>query len=203
LLRAYLLFAAIIWSSTTLANALKIAERDGTILRYAQQDDMTQIDKITAICYKAIHESWVASQSEDIYNALRDPAVSWEERKAGQNHARFAEHPEWIWVLENDSGVFGYVTFKINDERTLGIIENNGVLPEYAGKGWGKYMYRHVLQYLREHDVRVAMVETDLDDPHIPARKAYEGVGFDRRTPIVLYWQDLQKNNPGSVSDES
>jgi N-acetylglutamate synthase-like GNAT family acetyltransferase len=182
---------------------LKIAERNGTILRYAQQEDMPQIDRITAICYKAIHESWVALQSEEIYNTLRNPTVSWEDRKAAQNHERFEEHPEWVWVLENDGGIYGYVTFKINDERTLGIIENNGILPEYAGKGWGKYMYRHVLQYLREHDVRVAMVETDLDDSHIPARKAYEGVGFDRHTPIVLYWQDLEKNNPGSVPDES
>jgi len=181
---------------------VNIAEHNGTILRHARQDDMPLIDRTTAICYKAIHESWVALQSEDVYNALRDPAVPWERRKAAQNHELFAEHPEWVWVLENAEGIFGFVTFKINAEGNLGIIDNNGVLPEYAGKGWGKYMYRYVLQYLREHDVPVAMVETDLDDPHIPARKAYEGVGFDRRTPILLYWQDLRKNNPGSVPDD-
>ncbi|MGY5881861.1 MAG: hypothetical protein RTV31_16545, partial [Candidatus Thorarchaeota archaeon] len=33
------------------------------------------------------------------------------------------------------------------------------------------------------------------------ARKAYEGVGFDRSTPVVYYWQDLRKNNSGSNPD--
>jgi len=177
---------------------MKIAGRDGTALRFAAPDDMPQIDRITSVCYEAIHESWMTLQSEDIYNVLNDPSVSWQDRKNAQNHELFAEHPEWVWVLENEEGIFGYVTFKINAEKRLGIIDNNGVLPEHAGKGWGKYMYRHVFQYLREHDVQVAMVETDLDDPHTAARKAYEGVGFDRQTKIVLYWQDLRKNNPGS-----
>jgi ribosomal protein S18 acetylase RimI-like enzyme len=182
---------------------MRIAEREGTVLRFAESDDMPQIDKITSICYKAIHESWKALQGEDIYDCLNDSSVSWQDRKNAQNHELYAEHPEWVWVLENAQSVFGYVTFKINVEKSLGIIDNNGVLPEHAGKGWGKYMYRYVFQYLRAQNVQVAMVESDLDDPHIPARRAYEGVGFDRQTKIVLYWQNLRKDNPSSFPDES
>ncbi|MDH4214975.1 MAG: GNAT family N-acetyltransferase [Candidatus Thorarchaeota archaeon] len=183
-------------------NELKIAERDRTILRYARQEDFPQIDKITAICYKAIHESWVSMQGEDIYNALRNPEISWEERKAKQNHELFAEHPEYVWVLENDDDLFGFVTFKLDREIGYGLLDNNGVLPQYAGKGWGKFMYRHVLQYLRAQNIKIAIVETGLDDPHIPARSAYESVGFDRSAPVVYYWQDLRKNNPGSIPDD-
>lgn len=176
-----------------------IAERHGAQLRFASADDMPHIDRITFICYAAIHESWMTALSEDIYNLINDSTVGWEDRKNAQNHSLFADHPEWVWVLENEERIFGYVTFKINTERNLGIIDNNAILPEFAGKGWGKFMYRQVLQYLREQGIAVAMVETDLDDAHIPARKAYEGVGFDRHTPIVLYWQDLRNNNPDSV----
>ena len=43
--------------------------------------------------------------------------------------------------------------------------------------------------------------DTGLDPAHIPARKAYEGVGFDRQIPSVEYWQDLGRNNPGSVPE--
>ena len=32
-----------------------------------------------------------------------------------------------------------------------------------------------------------------LDDAHIPARRAYEAVGFDRPVPGVEYWQDLSE----------
>ncbi|MHA1290107.1 MAG: GNAT family N-acetyltransferase, partial [Candidatus Thorarchaeota archaeon] len=86
-------------------------------------------------------------------------------------------------------------------ERGLGIIDNNGILPQFAGKGLGKFMYRHVLDYFRKEGLNVAFVETGLDDPHIPARKAYEGVGFDRSAPVVYYWQDLRTDNPGSHLD--
>jgi hypothetical protein len=44
-------------------------------------------------------------------------------------------------------------------------------------------------------------VDTGLDPPHIPARRAYEAVGFDRQVPVVEYWQDLEQRNPGSVPE--
>jgi ribosomal protein S18 acetylase RimI-like enzyme len=59
-------------------------------------------------------------------------------------------------------------------------------------------MYRHVLQYFRNQGIRFVWVETDLDEPHVPARRAYEAVGFDRQQRIVIYRQDLAQRNPGS-----
>ena len=178
-----------------------IVEKDGLVLRQAQLSDMSSIDEITIICYTPIAESWIEMQSESISEALRDPNMTWQERKKKQNHDLFSEHPEWIWVLEQNSKLIGFVTFKINFERGLGTIDNNGILPEFAGKGLGKFMYRHVLDYFRKEGVNVAFVETGLDDPHIPARKAYEAAGFDRSASIVLYWQDLRKDNAGSHLD--
>ena len=113
-----------------------IGTKDNAVLRLALPEDMPQIDEITIVCYTAIHESWVAMQGEEIYEALRETDKTWEERKTGQNHELFAEHPEWVWVLEIDSQIIGFVTFKIIDivaEKKLGIIENNGVVPEHAG----------------------------------------------------------------------
>ncbi len=178
-----------------------IGSKGDTVLRHAKTEDFSQIDEITIICYAPIHESWVAMQGEEIAKALKDPEKTWGERKTAQNHELFAEHPEWVWVLEMDSQVIGFVTFKIIDipAGQLGIIENNGVLPKHAGKGWGKFMYRYVLDYFRSQNIAVAFIETGLDEPHIPARKAYEAVGFDRMAPVAYYWQDLRKNNPGSV----
>ena len=54
-------------------------------------------------------------------------------------------------------------------------------------------MYRHVLHRFRELGLRFAHVDTGLDDAHIPARRAYEAVGFDRTVPDVDYWQDLRE----------
>lgn len=59
--------------------------------------------------------------------------------------------------------------------------------------------YQHVLNYFRERGLRYAHVDTGLDPARIPARKAYEAVGFDRQVPVVEYRQDLVYNNPGPI----
>ena len=177
---------------------LTVAEREGFILRHATSDDFESIDQITIICYTAIHKEWVAMHGERIYNQIYGTSRPWEEVKTKQNHDLFAKQPEWIWVLEKDTKIVGFVSFEINYEKSLGTILNNGVVPEHAGRGLGKFMYRHVLDYFRKQGLTIAFVETGLDDPHIPARAAYEAVGFNRVVPIALYWQDLTDNNPGS-----
>lgn len=58
-----------------------VAERDGMVLRFARIEDFPKIDEITIICYTAIAESWIEMQSEEIAEALRDPSMTWQERK--------------------------------------------------------------------------------------------------------------------------
>jgi GNAT superfamily N-acetyltransferase len=171
---------------------------DGKVLRFATKDDIPYIDQITIICYRPINESWVSYEGADIAEGLRTPGVSWEERKTRQNHDLFAEHPEWVWVLEKDKVPIGFVSFKLLLDRKLGIIDNNGVLPSHVGQGLGKFMYRHVLQYMRKNGMKFVFVETGMDDAHAPARHAYESVGFDRSFPAVFYWQNLDENKPES-----
>ena len=176
-----------------------IAEKDGFVLRTAEMDDFTQVDFITILCYTPIQESYVSMIGEECYQAVRHaPHLTWQERKVGQVHGLYEEHPEWVWVLVQDGKVIGFVTFWLIPAQNYGHIDNNGVHPDFAGQGWGKFMYQHVLNYFRQQGLRFAHVDTGLDAPHIPARRAYEAVGFDRQVPIVEYWQDLACHNHGS-----
>jgi ribosomal protein S18 acetylase RimI-like enzyme len=179
-----------------------IARSQGVLLRLACDEDLPRVDEITVLCYAAIHESYVAMLGEHCYARVRhNPELTWVERKTGQNRLLYAEHPDWVWVLEENGRVIGFVTFYLFPQQLYGHIDNNGVHPEYAGRGWGKYMYRHVLQHFRDEGLQYAHVDTGLDPPHIPARRAYEAVGFDRQVPVVEYWQDLQLHNPDSVPE--
>ena len=181
-----------------------VAQRGNVVLRLARAEDLPRVDEITVTCYTQIHDSYVAMLGDECYERVRhDPELTWEERKAGQNRRLFAEHPEWVWVLEEEGRVFGFITFYVFRQQGYGHIDNNGVDPDYAGKGWGKYMYQHVLQHFRDEGIRFAHVETGLDPAHIPARRAYEAVGFDRQVPSVEYWQDLDRRNPGSEPEEA
>jgi ribosomal protein S18 acetylase RimI-like enzyme len=137
---------------------------------------------------------------EDCYDAVRQPEVTWEERKTRQNRDLFAEHPDQLWVLERDGDVFGFVSFWVFAEKSYGHIDNNAVRSDQAGRGWATFMFRHLLDHFRARGLRFAHVDTGLDDAHIPARRAYEAVGFDRTVPVVDYWQDLSADNPGSTA---
>jgi ribosomal protein S18 acetylase RimI-like enzyme len=169
-----------------------IAAQGGVVLRQARDEDLLRLDEITILCYAAIQASYVAMLGEACYDRVRhNPELTWQQRKTGQNRRLYAEHPDWVWVLEEQGQVFGFVTFYLFPAQSYGHIDNNGVHPEHAGKGWGKFMYQYVLQHFRDQGLRYAHVDTGLDDAHIPARRAYEAVGFDRRVPSVEYWQDL------------
>ena len=176
-----------------------IDQRKQAILRQAKEKDLSRIDEITVICYSAIYESFVENVGKDIFQGIYFKSeLPWPKSKTIQNHNLFAEHPDWLWVLEDQDNIFGFVSFKLKPEKNYGLIDNNGVLPAYAGQGWGKFMYRHVLKHFRSAGLRFALVETGLDDAHIPARRAYEGVGFDHQDRITVYYQDLDKRNSDS-----
>ncbi|MFW9856689.1 MAG: GNAT family N-acetyltransferase [Candidatus Thorarchaeota archaeon] len=182
---------------------LIIAKKDDVILRHARPEDFVAIDHITITCYTPIYESFIEMVGREAYQEIYyDPENPWPENKTSQNHRLFKEHPEWIWVLEKRGEVFGYVSFKLRPGKNYGIFDNNAVLPSHGDQGWGKFMYRHVLKYFRSLGIRFALVETGLDDAHIPARKAYEGVGFDHQDRITIYYQDLDKFNAGSDPKE-
>jgi ribosomal protein S18 acetylase RimI-like enzyme len=178
-----------------------IAERNGVVLRHAVEADLSAVDDLTALCYAPIQASYAAMLGADCYETVRhDPELSWQERKILQNRRLHADHPDWLWVLA-DRAVFGFVSFWLVPAQQYGHIDNNGVHPERAGQGWATYMYRHVLEHFRRVGLRFAHVDTGLDDAHIPARRAYEAVGFDRKVPTIEYWQDLSRLNPGSSPD--
>ena len=176
-----------------------IAERDGVVLRHGRADDLPAIDRLTVEGYRPIQDSYVSMLGEDCYVAVRhEPELTWEERKIAQNRRLFEQEPGWLWVLDRD--VIGYVSFWLVPEQHYGHIDNNAVRADEVGHGWATFMYRHVLDHFRREGLRFAHVDTGLDDAHVPARRAYEAVGFDRPVPGVEYWQDLDAGNPGSTA---
>lgn len=177
-----------------------IATRGDTVLRVATGADLAAVDHLTVEAYLPIQESYVSMLGAACYDAVRQqPELTWEERKTRQNHELFANHPDHLWVLDQNDDVFGYVSFWIFPEHSYGHIDNNAVRADRAGQGWGVFMYRHVLDHFRGRGLRFAHVDTGLDDAHIAARHAYEAVGFDRAVPSVDYWQDLTQLNRGST----
>jgi len=177
-----------------------IVRRNGAVLRQAREFDLPRIDEIAIICYAPIQASYLEIVGPEIYQGIRaHPELDWEVEKTNRIHRTFAEHPGCTWVLEDDRGVFAFLCLAVFPKRGRAWIEENGVLPERRGQGWAAFMLRHALKYLRAQGIRFVSLEVDLDDVHLPARRAYQAVGFDRHHHLAIYHQDLDENNPGSL----
>src|SRR3990172_8023353 len=95
-----------------------VADREGVVLRHATDDDLPRVDEITILCYRPIFESYLAMLGEECYRAVRhDPELTWEQRKTGQVHRLYREHPDRLWVLENQGELIGFVTFELIPEK--------------------------------------------------------------------------------------
>jgi ribosomal protein S18 acetylase RimI-like enzyme len=176
------------------------AQRDGVILRQATDDDLPRVDEITIECYTPIYDSYMDIVGEDVYRGIRrNRDQDWRTEKTARIRKAYHEHPGCMWVLEDAGRIFAFVTFRLFPEQSRLWIEENGVIPERRGQGWATFMLRHLLSHARRLGIRFASVEVDLDDVHLPARRAYQAVGFDRHHHIAIYHQDLERRNPGST----
>jgi hypothetical protein len=105
-----------------------VAEKETVVLRHAGEGDLDAVDVLTVECYRPIFESYFAMLGDECYDAVRlEPELTWEQRKTEQNRRLYDEHPDWLWVLEDDGDVFGFVSFWLVPEKSYGHIDNNGV----------------------------------------------------------------------------
>jgi ribosomal protein S18 acetylase RimI-like enzyme len=116
----------------------------------------------------------------------------WEERKRRNIRAScMGTNGDAVCIAESGDVVVGFVSYRIDAGSKCGTIGNNAVCPSCHGQGIAQSMYRHVLKRMEENGVEFVKVETGGDPAHLPARKAYEKVGFATALPSVTYFMKL------------
>ncbi|MBI1928891.1 GNAT family N-acetyltransferase [Candidatus Poribacteria bacterium] len=161
-------------------------------IRHANASDLNRVGEIARQAWERIHESYRKIIGEEMH---RDLCANWEEEKESQVRRHWREHPDWFRVVESiETGqVVGFITFRIDDAKSMGTIGNNAVALEAQGKGLGTLMYNYVLDLFREHELKYASVTTGLDEGHAPARRAYEKAGFHITRADVTYYKYLNE----------
>ena len=157
-------------------------------IRAATATDLEAACRIAVQAWAPIHESFRAMLGEELHGLL---SPDWQQRKAEQIRRHFADHPEWMLVVEEDGQVIGFLTYRLDQDRCLGTIGNNAIAPGWQGRGLGSRMYERALDLFRGAGMLYAAVQTGLDEGHAPARRAYEKVCFDIERPDVTYYQKL------------
>ncbi|MCX6992746.1 MAG: GNAT family N-acetyltransferase [Kiritimatiellaeota bacterium] len=158
------------------------------MMRALKPDDVPRIQEIAVRAWRGIYESYRKIHGEELYQRLYAEAPA----SKGADVRRFCEQfPENVRVCEEAGRVVGFITFQLNAEKKIGVLDNNAVDPECGLKGIGQQMYAVVLDHFRRMGMDYAQVTTGLDESHARARRAYERAGFNIHKDQTVYYMKL------------
>ncbi|MCC6233645.1 MAG: GNAT family N-acetyltransferase [Verrucomicrobiales bacterium] len=84
----------------------------------------------------------------------------WRWRKARHLDEDAALHPAGLFVAEAGDRIVGYISTRIDREAGKGRIPNLAVAAELRGRGLGRRLIEHALDYFRTEGLAYAMIET-------------------------------------------
>jgi len=116
----------------------------------------------------------------------------WEQAKADSMEPYFKGNLEkHAYIVLFEGKIAGFITCDIDFKRKVGTICNNAVDPDYQGKGLGSMMYDFILGVFMMEGMTAATVATMDEDAYIPAQKAYEKAGFNKKLKRLTYYMKL------------
>lgn len=84
----------------------------------------------------------------------------WRWRKARHVNDDVEANPEGVFVAEENGRVMGYITTRIDRELSKGRIPNLAVDEHARGRGLGRRLIEHALEYFRREGMAYVMIET-------------------------------------------
>lgn len=160
----------------------------GAIIRPYRPADLEALCDIAVAAWRPYFEGLLEEMGQELFEAAFG---DWPAEKTRQVRQFCDDTPQWCLVSEVDGVVVGFITYRLQEDRELGIIGNNAVIPEYQGRGIGTEQYRRVLEAFEESGIRFAKVTTGLDPFHAPARAGYEKAGFEPFVEMVDYYREV------------
>jgi ribosomal protein S18 acetylase RimI-like enzyme len=101
----------------------------------------------------------------------------WRSRKVRAIDDDCAAQPDGVFVAEDQSGnVVGYITTRLNRQSGIGWIPNLAVDPGHQGRGVGRRLIEHALQFFRQQGMQIAKIETLEQNPI--GQTLYPRLGF-------------------------
>jgi ribosomal protein S18 acetylase RimI-like enzyme len=84
----------------------------------------------------------------------------WRWRKARHVNDDVEANPQGVFVAEENGRVLGYITTRIDPEVSKGRIPNLAVDEAARGRGLGRRLIEHALEYFRREGMAYVMIET-------------------------------------------
>ena len=155
------------------------------VMRPVEEKDFPEIESII----RKIWNIGVDYLREERYGLIG--GKNWDDWKVERSLADHRRDRGCVYVTELNGKVVGFFSYEIDETAKIGTVGENGVHPDYRGKGIGGMQIEKVLQILKAHGMKYAEVVTGLNEKHFPARKMYEKAGFKPLYKSVLYTMEL------------
>ena len=101
----------------------------------------------------------------------------WRWRKARHVDEDVKEHAAGIFIAEVDSEILGYISTRLDPKSGKGRIPNLAVAAGARGRGMGRKLIGHALEYFRAEGMGVVVIETMASNPI--GQSLYPSCGFE------------------------
>jgi ribosomal protein S18 acetylase RimI-like enzyme len=113
----------------------------------------------------------------------------WRWRKARQIEEECEANPSGVFVAEEEGKVRGYITTLVDREAGKGRIPNLAVDAIVRGRGVGRSLIEHALEYFRAEGLSVAVIETMVNN--MAGQHLYPACGFVEVARQIHFAQKL------------
>jgi ribosomal protein S18 acetylase RimI-like enzyme len=124
-------------------------------LRLYRPDDLEGIKRLTVASFGGVT---IEENIETTLGVLN--GHDWRWRKARHIDDDVAANPKGIFVAEAKGQLVGYITTRLDREAGKGRIPNLAVAAEFRGRGLGRQLIEHALEYFRAEGMAFAVIET-------------------------------------------
>ena len=154
---------------------------DDYTIRPYRLNDLSRLQEITADTFGPV------SIDRNMEQALGPFGQGdWRTRKTAAIADDCRAQPDGVFVAEDGRGrVVGYVTTRLSAISRIGWIPNLAVDPAHQGKGLGRMLLEHAIQFFRRSGMEVAKIETLAQNP--VGQKLYPTLGFEEVARQIHY----------------
>ena len=124
-------------------------------IRGFRSEDLETIKQLTVESFTGVTLEQNVEQALGVLNSH-----DWRWRKARHIDDDVRSNPAGVFIVENENRVVGYITTLIDRDAGKGRIPNLAVAAEFRGRGLGRRLIEHALEYFRGEGLVYAMIET-------------------------------------------
>ncbi|MEQ1831033.1 MAG: GNAT family N-acetyltransferase [Pirellula sp.] len=140
-------------------------------IRPYQSSDLEELKRITIEGFEGIA---IDQRAEMVVGILSNRDWRW--RKARHVDDDVEANPRGVFVAEEDGVVLGYISTRLDHECGKGRIPNLAVDRSVRGRGIGRQLIEHALEYFRSNGMTWAVIETMDNNPI--GQHLYPSCGF-------------------------